>query len=151
MAQSKCPDPATSGSEHSGAQHLPIFSQPPQHRALTRRPNLATHYPESLWGQIHASLSYVLTAHTRSLVSSTQELDHGLRPSYFLLLPASTAPCPEHFQAKALGGLTGINRAARTHLLFPHHTTCGNSRNKIKKQMQKPFRKTRARRKTEQR
>ena len=28
VAQSKCPDPATSGSEHSGARHLSIFFSP---------------------------------------------------------------------------------------------------------------------------
>ena len=57
------------------------------------------------------------------LARSTRGPDHGLRPSYFLLLPASTAPCPEHFQAKALGGLIGTNRAARTHLFSSSHNT----------------------------
>ena len=75
----------------------------------------------------------MLTAQTSSLVSrtpthtnlarSTQGPDHGLRPSYLLLLPASTAPCPEHFQAKVLGGLIGTNRAARTHLFSSSHNT----------------------------
>ena len=75
--------------------------------------------------------SCMLTAQTSSLVSSTpthtnldrstRGPDHGLRPSYLLLLPASTAPCPEHFQAKALGGLIGTNRAARTHLFSSSH------------------------------
>ena len=77
----------------------------------------------------------MLTAHTSHLVSSTlththlarsaRGPDHGLRPSHFLLFPASTAPCPEHSQAKALGGLTGTNRAARTHrfILSQQHTT----------------------------
>jgi len=75
----------------------------------------------------------MLTAHTSHLVSSTpththlswsaRGPDHGLRPSYFQLFPASTAPSPEHSQAKALGGLTGTNRATRTHTSFPRHTT----------------------------
>ena len=103
-----------------------------------------------------SSFSCMLTARTNVLISSTsththlarstREPDHGLRPSYFLLLPASTAPCPEHFRAKALGGLTVINRAARTHFLF------SSSHNMRKlSQTQKCFRKTRARQKTEQR
>ena len=80
-------------------------------------------------------LSFLHTHSTKtsSLVSSTpththlarsaRGPDHGLRPSYFLLLPASTAPCPEHFQAKALGGLIGTNCAVRTHLFSSSHNT----------------------------
>ena len=80
-----------------------------------------------------SSFSCMLTARTNLLISSTpththlarstQEPDHGLRPSYFLLLPASIAPCPEHFQDKALGGLIGTNHAARTHLFSSSHNT----------------------------
>ena len=80
-----------------------------------------------------SSFSCMLTTRTNLLISSTpththlarstREPDHGLRPSYFLLLPASTAPCPEHFRAKALGGLIGTNRAARTHLFSSSHNT----------------------------
>ena len=74
----------------------------------------------------------MLTAHTSHLVSSTpththlarsaRGLDHGLRPSYFQLFPASTAPSPGHSQAKALVGLTETNRATRTHQ-FPSPQT----------------------------
>jgi hypothetical protein len=94
-----------------------------------------TRGPDTCLSFLHAH-----STKTSSLVSSTPTHthlarsawgpDHGLRPSYFLLLPASTAPCPKHFQAKALGGLTGTNRAARTHLFstsHAHRTLSANS------------------------
>ena len=86
-------------------------------------------------GAAHLNFLHAHSTQTNPLVSSTpihtnlarsaQRPDHGRRQSHFLLLPASTAPCPEHFQAKALGDLTGTNRAARTHLfsLVTQHTT----------------------------
>ena len=93
-----------------------------QHSALTRRPDPATPGSESLGGQ---TLHLFRSQHKSSLVSSTpththlvrhaRGPNHGLRPSYFLSFLASTAPCPENSQAKALGGLTGMNCAARAH------------------------------------
>ena len=89
--------------------------------------------PRITWGPDNCLL--LLHAHITNKLSGIQHPDPykfwlgvlgaqtGLRPSYFLVLPASTAPCPEHFQAKALKGRTGINRAARTHLLFSRQTT----------------------------
>jgi len=75
----------------------------------------------------------MLTAHTSHLVSSTpththlarstRGPDHGLRPSYYQLFPASTAPSPEHSQAKALGGLIGTNCSTRTHQFPSSHNT----------------------------
>ena len=133
MAQSKCPDPATSGSEHSGGRHLSIFS-PRTTQCTHSAPRPGHSLPRITRGPDNCLLFLACSQHKQALwypaprpiqilAQSARGPDHGLRPSYFLLLPASTAPCPEHFQAKALGGLTGINRAARTHLFSSSHNT----------------------------
>ena len=129
MAQSKCPDPATSGSEHSGARHLSIFS--PRTTQCTHMASRTGHPRPGVTRGPHTQISYMLTAHTSHLVSSTPTHthlarsarwpDHGLRPSYIQLFPASTAPSSEHSQAKALGGLTRTIRATRTHQFPSSH------------------------------
>src|SRR6185312_10153730 len=108
VAQSKCPDPATSGSEHSGARHLSIFS--PRTTHCTHSATRPSHSWPGITRGPDTCIPYILTAHTSYLVSSTpththlaqsaRGPNHGLRPFYFPLFPASTAPFPEHSQAK---------------------------------------------------
>ena len=131
MTQSKCPDPATPGSAHSGARHLLIFFSPHNTVHSLGAPT----WP--LTAQNHSGVTPLSFLHAHStqtnpLVSSTpihtnlarsaQRPDHGRRQSHFLLLPASTAPCPEHFQAKVLGASLG-QTVQRARIFFPRHTT----------------------------
>ena len=149
MAQSKCPDPATSGSEHSGAQHLLIFSPHTTQRTHSAtRP--ATPHPESLGGRTPAFLT--CSQHTRAiwflaprpihiwlgaLGGQTMVFDHPTFSCFLPLQPLALSTLRPRRSGASLG-----QTVQHVHTSFPRHTTHRNSLNQLEKQTQERFRKT---------
>ena len=148
MAQSKCPDPTTSGSEHSGARHLSIFSSP---HSIVHSPGAPTrplpvrnhsrsrhlhfspaHNTQALWFLAPRPIHIWLGA----LGGQTMVFDHPTFRYFPPLQPLALSTLRPRRSVASLGWTS-----QHAHTGFSYHTTHRNSHSQIKKQTSEHFRK----------